>query len=57
MTSIINQQWLSIHVYVVDNWVHTLLLSLEEMVVGSSVDNLIVYIMKSLLKGRKFGPK
>jgi hypothetical protein len=27
------------------------------MVVGSSVDNLIVYIMKSLLKGRKFGPK
>ncbi len=36
---------------------HTLLLSLEEMVVGSSVDNLIVYIMKSLLKGRRFGPK
>jgi hypothetical protein len=33
MTSINNQQWLSIHVYLVDNWMHTLLLSLEEMVV------------------------
>jgi hypothetical protein len=57
MTSINNQQWLSIHVYAVDNWVHTLSLSLEEMVVGSSVHNLIVYIMKFLLKGRRFGPK
>jgi hypothetical protein len=44
MTSINNQQWLLIHVYVVDNWVHTLLLSLEEMVVCSSVHNLIVIL-------------
>jgi hypothetical protein len=37
MTSINNQQWLSVHVYALDNWVHTpLLLSMAQVIGGSN---------------------
>jgi hypothetical protein len=49
------QSWLLIHVYVVQNWLKIpIFLSLEHVVVGSSVDNLTLILMQTLMHQRSF---
>ncbi len=50
ISTIDNQSWLSIHVYVVQNWLKILIiLSLEGVVVGSNAYNLTQVIMQVLM--------
>jgi hypothetical protein len=45
-----NQNWLLVHAYVVQNWLHIpILFYLECVVVRSSVDNLTQMLMQSLM--------
>ncbi len=45
------QSWFSIHVYVVDGFKRMfLLLNLEKVVGGGTVDNLVTIILKSLME-------
>ncbi len=50
MNTIDNQSWLLVHKYVVYNWLHIpIFLSIERVVIGLSVDNLIHVLMQSLM--------
>ncbi len=52
VSTVNNQEWLSIHYYVVQNWVRIpILISLERVVVGLRNDNLIKVIMEALMIG------
>jgi hypothetical protein len=56
MISIDNQQWLLVHLYVLDNWVCTLLLlSMAKVINGSNVENIIKFVVQSLLQERSLG--
>jgi hypothetical protein len=47
-----NGSWISIHAYVVQNWVRVpMLLSLQKVVDGIGIDNLTIVIIKALQKG------
>jgi hypothetical protein len=50
ISTIDNQSWLSIHAYVVQNWLRIpIFLSLGHVVVGSGVDNLTQVHMQALM--------
>jgi hypothetical protein len=50
VSTIDNRSWLSIHFYVMQNWVNIpILISLDRVVVGSRSDNLIKVIMVALM--------
>jgi hypothetical protein len=50
VNTIDNQSWLSVHAYVVQNWLKILIfLSLEFVVVRLSVDNLTLILMQALM--------
>jgi hypothetical protein len=52
VSTIDNQFWLSLHYYVVQNWVRIpILISLNMMLEGSSSDNLTKVIMEALTIG------
>jgi hypothetical protein len=47
-----NQSWLSIHCYVLQNWVRiSILISLDRVLTGSGSDNLTKVIMEALTIG------
>lgn len=49
VTSIDNGSWISIHAYVMQDWIRIpLFISLEEVVNGAHVDNLIIVLMSDL---------
>ncbi len=47
-----NGSWISIHTYIMQNWVKVpMLLSLQKVVDGARVDNLTIVIMEALQNG------
>jgi hypothetical protein len=55
VSTINNQSWLLIHVYVVQNWLRIpIFFSLEHVVVGSSVDNFTLVLLQTLMHQRGF---
>jgi hypothetical protein len=55
ISTINNQSWLLIHVYVVQNWLRIpIFLSLECVVVGSSAHNLTLVLMQTLMYQKNF---
>jgi hypothetical protein len=52
-----NKSWISIHAYLMQNWVKIpMLISLQKVIDGIGVDNLIVAIMEALQKARCLSP-
>jgi hypothetical protein len=52
MSTVDNQSWLSIHRYVVQNWVRiSILVSLDKMLEGLGSDNLVKVIMEAFTIG------
>jgi hypothetical protein len=51
VTTIDNQSWLSIHVYVIKEWKKvSIMLNLQRLVDGTTFDNLTSFIVKSLME-------
>jgi hypothetical protein len=53
VTTINNQWWISVHVYVMQNWIHIpILLTLEWVEVGAIIENITTIILQNIMKFR-----